>query len=118
MIPNDAVKAMNNGIEITAVNVISPIAIDEIPDNITNYLEVEIDGNKISDDQKKGIEVSIGDKKYNIKNAKQLVGTTVAVGASIKIFAPVKLEKGSKHKVNVIIKTNNPINIEVEREIC
>jgi hypothetical protein len=118
MIPKDAVKAVDGGIEISAINVISPIGIDEIPDNITDYLEVEVDGVKVSDAQKKAIKVILNEKAYTIDNAKNLVGMTIAVGESIKIFAPVVLEKGSTHKVNVIIKTNNPINVEVEREVC
>jgi len=118
MIPKDAVKAVAGGVEITAVNVISPISVDEVPDDVINYLEVEMDGVKISENQKKGLKIFVAEKEYNLANAKDLVGQTIPVGATIKIFAPVVLEKGSTHKVNVVIKTNNPINIEVEREVC
>jgi hypothetical protein len=118
MIPKDAVKAVPGGVEITAVNVISPISIDEIPDNLLDYLEVEVDGTALSMDKKKELKVILDDKEYNPANAKELMGHTIAVGSTIKIFAPIVLEKGTTHKVNVLIKTNNPINVEVEREIC
>jgi hypothetical protein len=117
MIPNDAVKEVAGGIEISIVNVISPISIDEIPDNLLEYLELEADGTKMDNDLKKKIKITYNDKAYSIENAKELVGLTIPVGAALKIFAPAPFKKGEKHKVCVTIKTNNPMTIEVEREV-
>lgn len=118
MIPQDAVKAVDGGIELTIVNVISPISIDEIPDNVLDYLGAKIDGTEVSKDVLKGLKLSSGDKTFSLANVKEMVGITVPVGATIKIFLPLTtIKKGETHNIEVTIKTNNPINIAAERTV-
>jgi hypothetical protein len=118
MIPQDAVKAVKGGIEMTIVNVISPISIDEMPENVLDYIGAKIDSAELSKDVLKGIKLSTAEKTFSLANIKELVGVTVPVGATIKIFLPAtNLKKGETHTIDVTIKTNNPINIAAERTI-
>jgi hypothetical protein len=118
MIPADAVKAVAGGAELSIVNVISPISVDEVPENVLDYLEIKLDGKALAKAEMAKIKLTIGTKTYNMQNAKEFQGQTVAVGAAIKIFAPLAVKKGETHTIDVTIKTNNPISINVERVVA
>jgi hypothetical protein len=124
MIPKDAVKLVGNDLELTMVNVISPISIDEVPDDLLNYLEVKIDNEVVLGADKKdaanGLKIKWEDKTFTMANVKEAVGLTLPVGGNLVVIIPntKNLAKGSTHKFEVVIKANNPINVEFEREVC
>lgn len=109
MFPKDCAKKVEGGVEITMMNIISPIKVsEELPDDIKNYIHAEIDGKPISDELKENIGVTILDKKYDINNFKELVGVTIPVGSEIKIFAPYTgIEVGEEHELKMDIKETN-----------
>lgn len=122
MIPQDAVKIENDEIVVEMTNVISPISIDEVPENVLEYIELKVDGNVIVDGSKpemgKTLKITWEDKVFTIDNFKSAVGMTLPVGGKLKIaFKNPGLASGSTHKFEVTIKTNNPINIEFERTV-
>lgn len=117
MLPKDCVKATDDGIEITFLNVISPITIEEIPDDAIDYLVVSVDGNEITDDQKNGIQIEMDGELATIDNIKNYIGRTIPVGGKLKINVPVKLAAGEKHDFDITIKTDNPFNIKVSRKV-
>ncbi|MHA1819886.1 MAG: hypothetical protein ACTSU2_16090 [Promethearchaeota archaeon] len=118
MLPKDCIEATDDGFLIKMVNVISPITVEEIPDNVIDYLEVKIDDTPVSDEVKKGIKIKNDEgMEVGIENMADAIGVTIPVGGHLTIFVPYKVEKGSKHKFDVLIKADNPINISVEREV-
>jgi hypothetical protein len=117
MLPKDCVKAVDGGAEINLVNVISPISIDELPENVIDYLEVKIDGVAISDDQKKGIKLSFGGKTFEMASIGDLVGETIPVGEKAVLYCPCDVKAGEEREIDVTIKTDNPMNIKVKRII-
>ncbi|MHA1338508.1 MAG: hypothetical protein ACTSRZ_01235 [Promethearchaeota archaeon] len=119
MLPKDCVKSVaGGGIEITMINVISPIAIEEVPDNVLDYVEIKIDGKEISKDKLAKTTISFEDEIYTLENAKDALGKTIPVGGTLKINVPdLGLNAGEEHEFEVTIKTDNPINIKVSRTI-
>ncbi|MBD3352279.1 MAG: hypothetical protein GF364_12400 [Candidatus Lokiarchaeota archaeon] len=119
MLPKDCVKSVEGGgIEIQMVNVISPITIDEVPDNLLDYVEVKLDGKDLPDETLNKIEISFEGEVYQLDNAKDALGKTIPVGGKLNLKVPdLGLAAGEEHEVEVTIKTNNPINIKVKRTI-
>jgi hypothetical protein len=122
MLPPDCVKATEKGLEINVLNVISPLSIDEVPDDYLNYLdmlEVKIDGTPISNDIKAQIEIIYNGKSYNKTNLKEAVGQTIPVGGTLTIFLPIiSIKAGEEHTFDINVKLDNPININITRTIC
>ena len=118
MIAKDAIKLVGNDLVFTVVNVISPWTIDEVPDDVLNYLEAKVDNEK--QDLSKGFTIKAEDKTYTLKNIKESLGSTFPVGGILTLSMPnhKKLAKGSTHSFEITIKLNNPIQILFEREIC
>jgi len=118
MLPKDCVKSTDEGLKIQMINVISPITIEEIPDNVLDYLEVVIDGNPVGNDVKEKIEVGFEGEKATFGTLKNYIGRTIPVGGTLDIFIPVKgLKSGEEHEFDITIKSDNPFNIKVKRTI-
>jgi hypothetical protein len=126
MVPADAFKIVSGGLEITAINVISPLSVDSIPDgiNIEEYIDFSIDGTKIPNADKPKCSLSIGEgsdvKTFFVTNQsiKGFEGMVIPVGGKMKIFLPVtNVKSGEEHEFEILIKTDNPFNIKVTRTI-
>ena len=122
LIPEDAVKINGELLKIKMVNVISPISIDEVPDDVLNYLEVKVDDEVVLDasktDMAAGMKLLWQDQEFTLDNIKEAQGQTLPVGGELTVVLPNPgLEIGSTHKFAVTIKTDNPINVEFEREV-
>ena len=119
MFPKDCAKKVEGGVEITMMNIISPIKVTEegLPEDIESYINAKIDGKPISDEVKKGIALTILDKKYDLNNFQELAGVTIPVGSPIKIFAPyTEVEVGEEHEVDIDI-TETDFKFTVSRVI-
>ncbi|MFX0100251.1 MAG: hypothetical protein ACFFCS_11770 [Candidatus Hodarchaeota archaeon] len=112
---------MDDGIEISLTNVISPISVDEIPEDYMNYLDrmdFLVDGVAIPDEQKKNIAIIVNEKKFTAKNFTEIVGETLPVGGKLIIFIPVTgINKGKSHEFEVTLKLDEPINLKIERVV-
>jgi hypothetical protein len=119
MLPKECVKLEGDTVHVEMVNVISPLSIDEIPDNYLSYLSVKIDDKEMPEDKKSGIKIGFEDKIFTTSNIKDAVGVTLAVGGKLNVFFPnfAGVNKGETHNFEVLIKSNNPINIQFEREV-
>ena len=118
MFASDAVKTVPGGIEITMTNVISPLSVDEVPDDVENYIEFTVDGKPLEAAKKKDIRFSFGEKSFSIENAKEFAGVVIPVGEKITFFAPVSgLEPGTEHEIGITIKTDNPFQLAVSRVV-
>lgn len=119
MVPNDAVKATPDGIEIQFVNVISPIGIETFPEgDLLGFLEVKMDGKALSDDEKKLIKINFQNKIITVDNIRTMAGTTIAVGEKLGIQLPFKASPGEEHEIDVLIKLDHPFNLQVKRTIA
>lgn len=117
MFPDDSFKKVAGGIEVTMVNVISPLSVDEVPADVENYIDAKIDGKPLSAADKKKIKIVTGGKTFTIANAKTFAGVVIPVGDKIVVFVPSTLEKGSEHEISIIIKTEHPFELTVKRKI-
>jgi hypothetical protein len=124
MVPADAIKLVAGGLELNAINVISPLSVDGIPENINivDYVDFKIDGTSVAADIKKGIKFTVGEgtaaKTFTMDKIREFEGVVIPVGGKMKIFVPNKtLKKGEEHTFDVVIKTDNPFNITVTRTI-
>ena len=120
MVPKDAVKKVENGIEIHMVNVISPLSIDDgIPDDAENHVNFKVNGEDLSPELKKQITFTLeGGDSYSIENAKEFEGVVIPVGGKLVISAPVtNVEAGETHEFEVVIHTDNPFQVKIKREV-
>lgn len=119
MFPEDAFKAVAGGLEVTMVNVISPLSVDEVPDDVENYLEATVNGVKISDADKKKIKIITSQKTFMLSNAKEFAGVVLPVGEKLKVFLPGKFAKGDEPEVSITIKTEHPFELGgIKRKVC
>ena len=119
MCPKDAVTKNEDGtITLSLVNVISPIAIEEIPDDdLMDYLEVKIDGEAVDKEALRQMTVDFQGNTYKIEDIKTLVGTTIPVGEKLAFTIPIDVEKGKQYEVEVLVKLDNPINVTLKRTV-
>ena len=118
MFAKDAVKKVEGGVTITLTNVISPLSVDEVPEDVENYIELSVDGNPIPEDKKKQFKIILEDgTEYNIDNAQEFAGQVIAVGSKVSVFAPLDVNVGEEHEFGVLIKTDNPFELTVKRTV-
>ncbi len=123
LIPDNAVKIVNNKIEITAVNVISPLTIEDIPEgDLAQYVDIALDGKwfegQAKSDYVNAIELRYEDKVVTLKNVRGFSGLTLPVGGQLKLVAPNPgWKSGETHSVTVKINLDNPIEITAERKV-
>jgi hypothetical protein len=119
MFPKDAVKKVEGGIEVTMKNVISPLSVDEVPDDVLNYIEASIDDKDIGDEQKKQVKLTINDEDtFTMENAQKFANYVIPVGGSVKIFLPTDdVDVGEEHKFKITIKTDNPFELDFKRKV-
>lgn len=118
MFSKDAVKKVEGGVTITLTNVISPLSVDEVPEDVENYIELSVDGKKLDDEKKKQFKIILEDgTEYNIDNAQEFAGKVIPVGSKVSVFAPLNVNAGEEHEFGVLIKTDNPFELSVKREV-
>ncbi|HME52141.1 MAG TPA: hypothetical protein VKM55_07980 [Candidatus Lokiarchaeia archaeon] len=116
LFPDDCTKAVEGGVELTLVNVLSAISISSMPDDLQNYVEASIDGDPVSSDVMAQCSLTIeGGKTYTFDNAKEFENDTIPMGAKITIFAPIPLNQGVEHELHIVIKIDDPIDITIKR---
>ena len=118
MFPKKCVVVVDGGVNVEMINVISPMALDEIPGDAINYLDVLIDGVKLSDDDKNKVSLTLDEKTYTFANMKEFEGTTIPVGGILKIFVPCAVASGEEHEFDVKIATDSPFEVKFKRTIA
>ncbi|HMF34665.1 MAG TPA: hypothetical protein VKK79_24800 [Candidatus Lokiarchaeia archaeon] len=114
MVPPDAVKNTDDGWEVEVTNVISPLTVDEIPDNVMDLVSFKIDGEEMD---KSTMALRYEDKTVSVDNPQDALGVTIPVGGKVYIVHKGDQLPAGMHKFEVSVKADNPINIEVEREV-
>jgi hypothetical protein len=124
MIPPDAVKIVDDKLQIGIVNVISPLTVENIPDgDLSGFVDIKLDGELIEGDEKQAfadqLELTFEGETFRLLDLKQHEGTILPVGGKLTISAPNlrNFTPGEIHTVTVKLNLDNPVEIEVERTI-
>jgi hypothetical protein len=123
MFPADSVKLVEGGLEISMLNVISPLSVEGIPaTGVEDYVEFSIDGKPLDNAAKAKMKLTIGEgadlKSYTLAEAQKFDGVVVPVGGKMKIFVPASgLKVGEEHEFDLLVKTQNPFQLQVKRTI-
>ncbi|MFX0098838.1 MAG: hypothetical protein ACFFCS_04595 [Candidatus Hodarchaeota archaeon] len=115
MIPKDAVSNTDYGWVVKLTNVISPLSVDEIPDNVASLFTISVDDNELDVNN---LALAYEDKEVTMENPSAALGVTVPVGGVIEIrYKGDKLSAG-KHSFKLEIQASGGMGIEFEREVA
>ncbi|MHA1732746.1 MAG: hypothetical protein ACTSU5_12445 [Promethearchaeota archaeon] len=115
LVPPDAMKKVEGGVELTLINVIQPIPADQIPGDPLDFLEVKVNGETLTRDELEQIKVMWEDNEYMLGSIAD--AGTIPIGATIKFFFPTdKVAKGDEATVEVII-AELGMNLKIERTV-
>ncbi len=113
LIPKDGCKITENGFKIKAVNVFSPIAVDELPENLLDLLEVHIDGDSID---LQAVDLQIHGERFPIAEYERALKKPIEVNQSVEfIYTGGSISPGT-HQVEFLLKNQkiSPISIALE----
>ncbi|MHA1371518.1 MAG: hypothetical protein ACTSWN_09440 [Promethearchaeota archaeon] len=114
MIAKDAIKNTEYGWKVEIKNVISPLSVDEIPDNVENLFKVYVDGKELD---KSKISLAFENIEVTMENPKDALGVTVPVGGILELrYKGEHLSPGS-HDFKLEIEPAGNMTIEFTREV-
>ena len=115
MVAPDGLKAVEGGVQLTLVNVIMPIPLDQVPGEVLDFLTIKVNGKELTREEMAKIQIDWEGKKYTFMNIKDAL--TIPVGAQIKFFLPtLDVKVGQNVKIEILIPAVN-VNIEFERVV-
>lgn len=126
ILPDNGISSPEPGIlKVTIINAFKPIAIDNIPANIWDFLDFSINSKKISTEVKRvcaeNSAIIWEGKEYKFEDLKSLIGTTIPIGAQIifLLTCPPELElkKGKNYLFSVQIRIKPPLLLGFSRKI-
>ena len=101
------------GISIKVINTIAPVAVDEIPPNIVDKIEIKIDGKPIQLDK---LKIMMREKQFSFVELQHLLSRPICLGDSIIITYPDAIIQPGIHTVDFTINVADPIIISAEIE--
>lgn len=115
MIPKDAMKLVEGGIELTIINLVASIPADQIPGSPLDVLEIKINGDLLPKDAMEKIEIKMDDEKFMLPDLRD--AGTIPVNTTVIFFLPT-----TDYNVGdeITLEVNVPIvsvNIEVTRTL-
>ncbi len=113
LIPKGSAKITPTGITIKVVNTIAPVAVDEIPPNIVDKIEIKIDG-KLIDLNK--LKIFMDEKPFSFLELQELLKKPICLGDSLVISYPEPIIKPGLHTIDFTIQRADPIILSVELE--
>ena len=114
MIPADAVKNTDYGWMVSITNVISPLSVDEVPDNVIDLFKITVDGNTLDN---KNLSLAYEDKEVTFENPQAALGVTVPVGGILELrYKGDKLSPGM-HSFKLEVAAGGDMSIEFDREV-
>ena len=122
----DCIHLEGDDIVITMNNVINPIENKDVPDNINEYFEINVNGQPLAGknappeifEKMKLVWVNKG-KTYTAQNYKEAKGEVLPIGDKIKLYVPnhLGLKPGDNIKLEVKIHQDNPIAFSITRKL-
>ncbi len=104
----NCIKKVPGGVEITMLNVLSPITAKALPDDVSEFLKVKVDGKPVPDDVIQSLVVTVNGIKYTTKNLKDLNRQTLPVGGTLTFFVPFEgIKSGEEHEFDLDVKSTN-----------
>lgn len=115
LIPQDGVKAVPGGVEVNAVNVVSPIPIGQLPGNPADMIDVKINGKDLTKEEKNKVTITVDGVKYEFPKFAE--AGDIPVGAKMIFFFPTtELKAGQEVTVNLSVPIVS-VQIEFTRTI-
>ncbi len=115
MIPADAVSNTEDGWKVAITNVISPLSVDEVPDNVGDLFKITVDDKEID---KKYLALAYENTVVTFENPKAAIGVTVPVGGVLELRCKgQKLAPGS-HSFKLQVAAGGDMSIEFERDVA
>jgi hypothetical protein len=116
MIQQDGLKKVEGGVQLTMVNVLMPIPLDQVPGEILEFLVIKIDGRELTKDEMSKMKIDLDGKLYTFNTLKEVL--TIPVGAQVKFFLPTTEAKvGQEVKIEILVAAAN-VNIEFTRTVA
>lgn len=113
LIPKGGAKITPNGITIKVVNTIAPVAVDEIPPNIVDKIEIKIDGKPVDLNK---LKIIMNEKQFSFRELQELLRKPICLGDSIVISYPEPIINAGIHTIDFSIQKADPIVLSVELE--
>jgi hypothetical protein len=115
MAPPDCLKKVEGGLELTLINMITPLPVADIPVDPLDFLEIAIDGKTLSKEEKAKIKVTVEQQSTMLGNIREF--GTVAVGAKMIFNFPKDgVEVGKEMVIDVNVPQFN-VNINLPRTV-
>lgn len=115
MIAKDAVKNTDSGWKVEIKNVISPLSVDEVPDNVIDLFTVTVDGNELD---KKNLALAFEDKEVTFENPQEALGVTIPVGGVIELRYKGDPLPAGEHHFKLDVAAGGDMSIEFDREVA
>jgi hypothetical protein len=118
MIPADAIKLVGDFLEITFINILTPVQIKTLPANYLDYISFIVDGTPLDQSIMEQVIFTLEDKEIPLSNPFAANNLLVPVGAKLFIKVPNPgFQQGETHKIDVKIADYQRFNFSVERTI-
>ena len=113
LVPKGSAKVTPDGISIKVINTIAPVAVDEIPPNIVDKIEIKIDGIPI---QLEKLKIMMREKQFSFVELQQILSQPICLGDSIIITYPEPIFQPGVHSIDFTINVADPIIVSAEIE--
>ena len=120
MVKKDAVKKLGDKtFSLTLINMVTPLSADLAPSgNVLDYLSVEINGEELTEDELKNIEIQTKDMKVTFSDFQEI--DIIAIGQEVTfVITSDKLESvnvGDEITIQISVKEVN-MNLKIERKV-
>ena len=102
MIPQDALKKVEGGVELKMINMVTTIPVGEAPGDPVDLLEIKVNGELLTREQMLSIKVQWEDNNYTMENIRD--AGTIPVNVELKFFLPYEaVEVGQNAKIEIAV---------------
>ena len=102
MIPQDALRKVEGGVELKMINMVTTIPIGEAPGDPVDLLEIKVNGEPLTREQMLSITVQWEDNNYTMENIRD--AGTIPVNVELKFFLPYEnVEVGQEVKIEIAV---------------
>ena len=115
MVTEDALKHVPGGVELTIVNQVATLPVDQIPGNPAEFFTVKLNGKQFPLADMEKIVIKVNGKAHPLPKIQE--ATEIQTGATLAFFFPLKGAKaGEELKIELHVPEINA-NVELVRKI-
>jgi hypothetical protein len=116
--PVDSVKLIDDNLEVTFINILSPVQIKTLPPNCADYMEIKVDGNPLDKSILEQMVFRFDEKEILLSDPSAANNLLVPEGTIIKITIPNPgVQQGETHKIDIKIADYQKFRFSIERVI-